>query len=348
MTLINSQSLCGTVQRNCNISDARYAANYTLCVYLLKMREFYRWEMGYPFSASMPNEELGSWLTQRERLWETLEEEPFVPIEIDGCFVDPFHTELINRSLVPKGYVYSGGLGRQATPHFFLGQLEKQIETQGFKVLIAADECARDLTAPPAMTLDKTIFLRRESLQRMIWEKVQEWQWNKPDNAMARALSFYDFDGDPDTALEQMTEHELHATVLHEIGEIMAGESLDDYWATMLNTLPRSRTEFMARAVRDHLADALSTLPKLLYQEDVASLHFYMANLIGMRKELFPSLLEAYERFVHYGDFQALERLLEKSPAHWLAVAKQMLDLYQQYECHCPPYLEALMETSQL
>ncbi|HSP01523.1 MAG TPA: hypothetical protein VLN90_08695, partial [Thioalkalivibrio sp.] len=32
-----------SVQRNCDIADARHAGNDTLCTYLLKMREFYRW-----------------------------------------------------------------------------------------------------------------------------------------------------------------------------------------------------------------------------------------------------------------------------------------------------------------
>ena len=348
MILTDHQSICSAVQRNCNISDARHAANYTLCVYLLKMREFYRWERGYPFSASMPNEEVGSWLTQRERLWETLENEPFAPINIGGGLVDPFNTEDINRTLVPKGYVYSGGIGRQATPHFFLGRLEKQVDYQGFKVLISADECARDLTAPPAMALGKTIFIRRESLQRMIWEKVQEWQWNRFANAMACAMSFYDFDADSDVALEQMTEHELQAAVLHEIGEIRAGEMLGEYWDELLTEIPRSRAELMARAVRDHLADALSTLPELLNSEDIASLHFYMANMTGMRQDLFPSLAESYRIWVDSKSLSALERLVRKSKSHWLALAQKMLELHHRHGERCPSYLEQLIESGRL
>ncbi len=296
----------------------------------------------------MPNDEVGSWLTKRERLWETLENEPFMPIFIGGRLVDPFNTEDINRALVPKGYVYSGGIGRQATPHFFLGRLEKQIDYHGFKVLISADECARDLTAPPAMALGKTIFIRRESLQRMIWEKVQEWQWNRFENPMSRAISFYDFEGDFDEALEQMTEHELRAAVLHEIGEIMAGETLGKCWEELLFSLPRSKVELMARAVRDHLADALSTLPELLDSEDVASLHFYMANMTGMRKDLFPSFSESYRMWVDSESLGALKRILKKSKAHWLTLSKKMLELYDRHGEHSPPYLEKLIEANRL
>ncbi|HKJ07631.1 MAG TPA: hypothetical protein VKA76_00940, partial [Gammaproteobacteria bacterium] len=47
------RTLCAKVQKNCHISDARYAGDYTLCIYLLKMREYYRWEKGYSLDASL-------------------------------------------------------------------------------------------------------------------------------------------------------------------------------------------------------------------------------------------------------------------------------------------------------
>jgi len=46
------------VRTNCHISDARHATDYTLCIYLLKMREYYRWENDMPFSSSLPHEDL--------------------------------------------------------------------------------------------------------------------------------------------------------------------------------------------------------------------------------------------------------------------------------------------------
>lgn len=342
------EPLCATVQRNCHISDARHASNYTLCVYLLKMREYYRWEMGYPFGASMSKDELGSWLTEREHLWETLEEESYAPIGIDGQLLDPFDTEAINRALLPKGYVYSGGIGRRATPHFFLASLDSRVDYKGFTVLISADECARDLTAPPAMTLDKTVFVRRESLKRILWEKVQEWRWHQHENPMSRALSCYDFDTNLDAALDAMTANELEAVTLHEIGEIMAGEHLGEAWHEMLIALPPSRGETMARAVRDHVADALSTLPRLLDNENVPSLHFYMANLSAMRKELYPGFANAYQQWLDSERLDSLNALISQSKGHWLCVAQQMLELYDRYGTECIPHMERLLESSRL
>jgi hypothetical protein len=336
------------VQKNCHISDAHHASNFTLCVYLLKMREYYRWEKNYPFSISVSKEDLGSWLSEREQLWATLEEESYRPLNIGGRPMDPFATEEINRMLYSQGLVYSGGLGLGSTPHFFLAELEKRIDYQDFTVLVSAHECARDLTAPPAMAQGKTIFIRRESLQRMIWEKVQEWRWNRLENAMSRALSHYDFDNNLNQSLEQMTTHELETVILHEIGEIMAGEQLGEAWNEMLISLPRSKAEFMARAVRDHLADSLSTLPKLIDQHNTASLDFYMANLTAMRKELFPEFSEAYRLWTETHRLDALQALVERSRAHWLGVAKEMLNIYHRHGKHCMPHIESLINAHHL
>lgn len=340
--------LCDTVQRNCHISDAHHAANFTLCIYLLKMREYYRWEMGYPFGLAMPKEELGSWLSEREQLWETLEEQAYTPLQIDGHCLDPFDTEQINRALTPKGYVYSGGIGPRSTPHFFLAKLEKEIDYHGFTVLISARECARDLTAPPAMALGKTIFIRRESLRRMIWEKVQEWRWNRNENAMGRALSYYDFDTDLNQALDQMTESELRSVTLHEIGEVMAGEYLGETWSEMLISLPHSKVEIMCRAVRDHLADTLSTLPKLLEHKDPASLHFYMANLSAMRRDLFPGFVEAYKIWSDSNRLDALQKVVEQGRNHWLNVARELLEIHRRHGENCMPHLETLIHSNRL
>ncbi len=343
-----TDSLCTAVQRNCHIADARHASDFTLCVYLLKMREYYRWEMGYPFDASMPKEELGSWLSAREHLWESLEEEPFAYLNIDGQLLDPFATDRINRSLMPRGYVYSAGIGQRSAPHFFLGKLEQKTDYQGYSIVVAAQECARDLTAPPAMALHNTIFIRRESLQRMIWEKFQEWRWNRVENAMSRALAFYPFEKDLHMALAQMTDNELQAVTLHEIGEIMAGECLGDAWSKMLVTLPRSRVEIMARAVRDHLADALSTLPGLLQENKAASLHFYMANLTAMRKELFPSFAETYNIWNDSGQSGPVLNLIERAQTHWLEVAQRMLEIHQRHGERSAPQLESLIKKNRL
>lgn len=340
------QHITDAVQQNCHISDARHAGNYTLCIYLLKMREYYRWEMGYPYSTPLSRDDVGDWLKARERLWDSLEDNDFHPIVIDDQRFDPFDSQGINEALIPENLVYSGGLGAQAKPHFFLGRLQRRERHGDFTILVAAEEFARDLTAPPAMTSGKTVFIRRQSLQRMVWEKVEEWRWNPRDNAMGRAIAYYDFDTDLEGSLETMTSSELETVLFHEIGEAKAGTHLGEAWHELLVGLPRSRTEFMARAVRDHLADCLSTLPELLAQDNPASLHFYFATFNGMRKELFPSLYDAYRNWCDSKNNRMLYDLAQRGADHWMKVAQDMLSIQQQYGLQGLPQLENLLENS--
>ena len=55
--------LRSNVQHNCHISDALHAGDYTLCIYLLKMRESFRWENALGFDERIDNDNIGRWLT---------------------------------------------------------------------------------------------------------------------------------------------------------------------------------------------------------------------------------------------------------------------------------------------
>jgi hypothetical protein len=318
------------VRTNCLITDARHATRYTLCVYLLKMREFYRWEQQLPFGASLPQDELSDWLSAREARWEQVEHQEFLPVPINGRSFDPFDAPAINAALNPLGYVYSSGYGHGLKPVFFLGKLEQRRQSSEYTLLVSGYELARDLSAPPAMSTDNTIFIRRESLRRMLWERLEEWRWNRPDNAMKRALECYDFEHRPEAALDAMTDTELESVLLHEIGEVQAGRLLGPDWEELLAALDHSKAEIMLRAVRDHLADALSTLPALLEQINPAALHFYVANLSAMRKELFPGLVSAYEVWRATGSVRELHQAASRAAAHWNALALRLLDQYRQ------------------
>ena len=314
------------VQHNCHISDARYGQNDTLCVYLLKMREFFRWEQGYGFGESLPKERIGDWIVRREQLWQEVEEQEFAPIAIDGGDYAPFDAEPINEALAERGLVYSAGLGRHAKPSFFLGELERDERVEGFRLRVAGEEFARDLAAPPAMLQGSSIYIRRASLARAIWEKVEE-SGRRAEHPMARAMAPYRFDDDPQRALDMMTEREVEYAVAHELGEGLAGRHLGAEWEAMLLRIASSRDEIIARAVRDNLADSLTTLPRLLEAEAIASIHFYFANLQGMRKALHPRLTEAYRAFVERGELTPIAKALEGSAAHWEAAARRMLEL---------------------
>jgi len=342
--MLNLGQIAATVQKNCHISDAQYAGDYTLCIFLLKMREFYRWENQIPFTGALPRDEVGKWMQEREQLWEDMGASAFESLTVGGARLDPFDADNINRTLVPQGYVYSAGYGRFNKPHFFLGALQREERRDGYTVYVSTCEYARDLVAPPAMMQNGTIYLRQESLRRYLWERIEEWRLNRNSEAMARALAYYDFERDLDASLDRMTEVETESVVLHEVGEALAGEQLGEAWHAMLADLSRTKGEIMARAARDILADCLSTLPRLIELENDPALHFYFASFSGMRRHLFPEAMAAYLRWAEDGDVEPLHQVVRDGAQRWLDISRKMLELHRSLGAESVAAIEDLLE----
>jgi hypothetical protein len=88
--------------------------------------------------------------------------------------------------------------------------------------------------------------------------------------------------------------------------------------------ISRTPAEPVARAVRDLLADCLSTLPALVERGE-ASLHFYFATFDAPRRQLFPEALQAYDRFAREGDRGELRRVVAEGRRRWLETARGWL-----------------------
>jgi hypothetical protein len=344
MNDLNLGAIVSAVQKNCHISDAQFAGDLTMCTFLLKMRELYRWEHDIPLTQDMPKSEVGRWMNDRERLWEGVEQAPYEALPLPSGAVDPFEVAAANRRLAPHGLIYSGGYGRFCKPHFFLGTLLRQEERHGFRVYVSACEYARDLDAPPGMMLDNTIFVRTEALKRWLWERYEEWRWSKRNEAMGRAVACYGFEADPERALQAMTEAETETVILHELGEARANAELGEAWANLLTTLMRTRAEIVARAVRDLYADCISTLPGLLERAEPAPIHFFFANFLGMRHKLFPQLAVAYQRWDETGDLSGLRATAESGKARWLLAATELLALHARRGDNAAEHIEAWLE----
>ena len=319
------QKTIEVVQTNCHIADARHAREMSMCNYLLGMRELYIWENEFPPSYPLIQADLSQWLVQREMFWEELEELDYSPVPIGNREYDPFDNAAINQALEPHGLVYGGGLGRWGKPHFFLGQLIRSEQINGLTLRVSGCEYARDITAFPAALREGTVFLRTDALQRWLAEKIEIWSVHEADGALKSAIDCYGMQGDKDTLLPRMAEQESEVLILHEIGEAMAEPMLGPVWRDMLLSFSSRRAIFMARSVRDNLADCLSTLPELIRREQSCSIHFYFANLEGLRRTLFPQLVSAYEHWRDSGDATLLLAAAEAGRTHWLAVAKQLL-----------------------
>ena len=334
--------LVAAVQANCHITDARHARNMTMCTYLLEMRELYRWESGAAQTAPLPRGEVATWLTGREALWAAFEEAEYLPLPVAGGEVDPFDAAAVNHALLPHDLVYGAGIGRFGKPQFFLGALEREESRDGVRILVARREYARDLAPAVAALRDGTITVRLESLRRVLWEKVEGWTVKRPDGALRAALDAYDFAGDAEAALERMAAAEAETLILHELGECAAGRELGPDWERMLGGLTRRRTELFIRAVRDHLADCLVTLPTLLDRDADASVHFWFANLNGMRHALFPRIAVAYTRWRDGDGGDVLRRAIGDGVTHWRRVAMDILALHAARSGDAEEAIEAL------
>ncbi|MDH3640282.1 MAG: hypothetical protein OES09_17715, partial [Gammaproteobacteria bacterium] len=328
--------------------DARYASDYGLCIYLLKMREYYRWEHRIPLDTPLSNQEVGDWMERKEAAWQALANQPFHDLGLSATAYDPFDAPRINEVLAESGLVYGGGIGRFAKPHFFVAQLIDREQLEGYSVWVAGEEYARELVAPPAMIQGDAIYVRKESLRRMLFEHLEEWRWNRGQHALTRVFEHYDVDRDSAAALERMTNQEMETLILHEIGELIAAKMIGGQWSDMMLSIVRTKAEIMSRAVKDHLADCVCVLPALLDGYNTPSLHFYFANLGTLRKELFPMLSGAYKTWIADGDTQSLKSAVRAGKDHWLAVAEQILEIHHAYGNDSPSRIETLVKDSGL
>ena len=349
MSAVDVAAVVAAVQTNCHIADERHAGDMTLCIYLLQMREFYRWESGLTFGASLPREAVGAWIAEREMLWASLAAQDFVPLPCGpgATVLDPFDVDAVNALLRPRGLLYGAGLVGAERPVFFLAQLRGHERRDGLDVLTAGRELARGLLAPPAMLGGGErgpIVLRQASLTRWCWEKYEAYSLRPvPGTAFHAVVQAYGLDRDFEAALPRCVAEQGETLVLHELGEHQAGRLLGPQWAVMRLTLPTRRADLYARAVRDHLADLTVTLPTLLDRGADAAIHFWFANYDGVRALLFPALQDAYACWVHGDGGAALRRAAASGVAHFGRLAQEALTLHAQGDAVAGPAVESVL-----
>ena len=326
--------LVRAVQTNCDIADARHAADMSLCIYLLQMREFYRWEQGLPFGAKLDRPAVGQWLAAREALWADLEARQFEPLLFAGRRFDPLDATALNAELTPLGFVYGAGLAAADRPGFFVAQLEcQQSRGDGLLLQVCGRELARGLFAPPAtLAAGQTIVLRRESLARWLWEKFEVFSLRGADGPFKALVDAYGLHDEAAfvAALPQLVDDQCETLVLHELGEFRAGQWLGGGWSAMRLALQRRRTDLLVRAVRDHIADFDVTLPSLIGQGNRPALHFWFANYEGQRERLCPTLSRAYGAWRGGDEGRALRRAARAGALHFRALAQQVLALHAE------------------
>jgi hypothetical protein len=351
MTGAPGSALADAVQTNCHIGDARHAADLPLCIYLLQMREFYRWEHGLPFGVALDRSAVGAWLARREVLWSELEARPFMALPLGDRRFDPLDAERVNAELAPLGLVYGAGLEAADRQVFFLAQLDRsQARDDGLTLQVCGREHARGLFAPPAaLAGGQTIVLRRDSLARWLWEKFEAFSVRRANGPFKALLDAYGLDDAAAfvDALPRLVDDLSATVVLHELGEHQAGQWLGPGWAAMRLALDQRRTDLLVRAVRDHIADLEVTLPALLEGDHAAAMHFWFANYEGMREKLFPTLAGGYAAWLGGDAGRSLLRAARTGATHFRALAAQVLALHQRLGRRAAPAIDRLLSAPQ-
>lgn len=323
-------TLCEDVQFNCAISDARYARNYSLCIYLMRMRDFYRWRFDIPLMQQLETDTVGDWISDTESHWDDIEELDFKPLVIDGTAFDPFDSKAINQQLKPSGLIYSAGVGRMGQPHFVLAELMHQDNKPTTITYECGKELARDSITLPAMTQDQTIYIRHDSIKRHIWQMIDEWRLQKNAGPLARIVEYYQLI-DPDTFEKNLQQAAVDLSPLyheHECGEVAAGHLLGERYHQLLQKIAGTRNEFYLRAVRDVLADCLATWPYLLTRRSDSELDFWLASVAGARLELLKqsSIMTQLRGDINgRSRFDYLSDKLEFEQQRWHTLAEQIL-----------------------
>ncbi|HEY5762998.1 MAG TPA: hypothetical protein VIS73_07300 [Rhodocyclaceae bacterium] len=330
--------LIETAQFNADLADAHFAQAATLCIYLLDMREYYRWLNALPLDAKLPREHLGPWIAEQEALWDTLradgqEQREYRPLDpaVSG---DPFDTRSVHELLVSGGLVYGAGIGRFGRPLFFLAECLRRETREGIDIAVCGRELARGSSAPPAMSRDAQVIVRRDALERWLWTRYEEWRHHPRENGFVAAWLLHSGGvapgdhPDPKAIVGRIADAEIETLILHEIGERRIDALVGDVWHDMIDDLGNRKLEVFARSARDLLADCGHTLPTLLERGDMASLHCWFGLLDGMRLKFSPTLVAAYRATGGKPD-AALGRVLAEAAEHWQGVCTQLVDHWQ-------------------
>ena len=327
MVLGNFGSL---IQHNCNISDARGSRVYSLCTLFLRLRSYYKWEKGFqPWDEPEPPELL-DWIEAKESFWETLEQDDFVELSVNGRSFDPFHPEPVNQYLSEDSLIYGAGYGRSLKPVFFLAEKLEEKTVEGCKTFILGREHHRELAAPFAMLQDSVIFVRQEPFRFYLWDQINDIR-PSGKGGLHYALENYGLSTDgcrPDRqelvgCFDTIVDKETEVFIYHEVGEMLEDTIDRELFRKIIAEFGGGPIELLVRAIKDILADthAKGMLSHIINKRRKSSLGFYVTFLDGLRKVLFPEIHDAFPRFAEHGDWSIIDRARQECRRHNLARA---------------------------
>ncbi|MDP2104364.1 MAG: hypothetical protein Q8J76_00105, partial [Desulfobulbaceae bacterium] len=166
--------LTRAIQYNCEISDARFGAGYSLCTLILKLRNCYKWEQGLEPWEEPESAVVLDWIEAKEEQWQVIGGQEYLGLPGNGASIDPYDLIAVNSLLKGHNLYYGAGYGRSLKAIFFLAEVRERLEVSGSPVLILGRELARELSAPFALLQDDLIIIRQQPLRFFFWDQIQE------------------------------------------------------------------------------------------------------------------------------------------------------------------------------
>ncbi|MBL0716201.1 MAG: hypothetical protein JJV98_21150 [Desulfosarcina sp.] len=332
---MDRNTLTRQVRYNCDLSDARYAGYYSICGLALRLRDLYKWEQRLPPWEERNPAEILEWIDRKEQLWERLQGEDFVPIDIDGMRFDPFDTHGINARLAPRGLFYGAGYALGLKPAFVLAQIDDRYRADGLAVVHLGRELARDLLTLPALSQNDTIVLRKEAARFFVWDQIF---YITPSRRpfLAYALRQAGLADTGPSGLREnfavLLEGLYDVFVRHEIGERRDRVFDVDCWRAMIASFPHSPVELLLRAVKDALADSgpNGPLPHMIADRKAVSLGFYLVFHDGLGRQLYPELRTAFTDFEHSGEWAVMDAAARTIHHRASAHTTRLLALFEE------------------
>jgi hypothetical protein len=333
--MLNIDDITRQVLHNCDISDAYHAGMFSICGLALRLRDLYKWEKGLAAWEESDSAEVLEWIEVKENKWAHDAENGFVELTLNGKKFDPFDTVGINTILEPHHIFYGAGYARSLKPTFFLADIAEKTNMGGNIVYTLGREMARDLLTIPALAQDDCVLLRQESARLFLWDSIFYIK-KSARPALKFALDSCGLKDQEPKALQPHLTTILAAIkesyIYHEIGELHDTVFDRDIWREIIAAFPYSPVEYLARAVKDLLADTnkFGTLQYIIRKRKTASLAFYAAFLDGLAKEFFPELLTSFQEFTQTMDWGVIDQAISSGYHTAKQHAELITDLYQE------------------
>ncbi len=332
---MHSDLLTNQVLHNCDLSDARFAGHYSICGLALRLRDLFKWERRLAPWEERDASEVLAWIDRKEQLWERLQNEDFIPLEIDGKAYDPFDVSGINARLAPRGLFYGAGYAQSLKPSFVLGQVDHRHRRNGLSVVHMGAELARDLLTLPALSQGDDVVLRKEAAQLYVWDQIF---YVTPARRpfLEYALQHAGIQNLDPVELRRhfgpLLESLYALFIRHEIGERRDTHFDVDRWRAMIAAFPHTPIELLLRAVKDMLADSGPNGPLrgIIEDRQAVSLGFYLVFHDGLGRQLFPELRSAFGVFERDGRWSIMGEAVHSVHRQASALARRLLALFEQ------------------